>query len=282
MINSAGDVQCPVCRSPGRVIAQWTITRDELQHQQQELQQSQSSDSSGGLVHVHHTAVAMRMSEPTGNASFLSSTSLPNGQPAILVDPGAYENLACRKWVQEMQAKAAAAGYHAQAEPLRTPQQFSGVGAGNITASWKVDMPVATKASDGTLNPVSCFQAPIIDDSTSEIPALLGLKSMRAKEAVLEMRGGKECLSFPGPGGYKIEWSPGTVHHALVQAPSGHLVIPCGNFVNASASPVGGVIPPVSVLTVEADSVRTVVSTEEAPAPPCRRTPRESTVMTTE
>ena len=153
-----------------------------------------------------------------------------------------------------MKQPAAAAGNHARAEPLRTPQQFSGVGPGSLTASWKVEMPVATKAPDGTLNPVECFQAPIIDDSTSEIPALLGLKSMRERGGVLEMRGGKEVLTFPGPGGYKIEWSPGTIHHQLVQAPSGHLVIPCGNFVcSATSSPVGGVTPPVSALTIEAD-----------------------------
>ena len=278
MINSVGDVQCPVCRSAGRVIAQWTITRDELQHQQP----SQSSGSGDpGFVHINHTAVAMRMSPPE-TSSFLSSTSLPDGQPAILVDPGAFENLACRKWVQEMQTLAAAAGYHATAEPLGTPQQFSGVGAGNISASWKVDMPVATKAPYGSSNIVGCFQAPIIDDRNSEIPALLGLKSMRAKEGVLEMKGGKELLTFPGPGGYEIKWSPGTIHHKLVQAPSGHLVIPCGNFVHtSSAEAQGGVIPPVSVLTVGADSVGAAVSTEEPPHHHARET-LESPVMMSE
>ena len=53
---------------------------------------------------------------------------------------------------------------------------------------------------------------------------------MRAKNAVLEMTPGKECLSFPGPGGYTIDWSPGTMHCRLEQAPSGHLILPCGEF----------------------------------------------------
>ena len=38
------------------------------------------------------------------------------------------------------------------------------------------------------------------------------------------MTDGKEQLTFPGPGGYKIEWAPGAVHVPLRAAPSGHLV----------------------------------------------------------
>ena len=37
-------------------------------------------------------------------------------------------------------------------------------------------------------------------------------------------------MAMPGPGGYKIEWSPGTKLLPLVHAPSGHLVIPCDEF----------------------------------------------------
>ena len=102
---------------------------------------------------------------------------------------------------------------------------------------------------------------------------------MRAKGGVLEMKGGKEVLTFLGPGGYKIEWSPGTIHHKRVQAPSGHLVIPCGNFFSsATLSPVGGVTPPVSALTVEADPVRAAVSLDLTPPGP---DPIETAAMTT-
>ena len=44
------------------------------------------------------------------------------------------------------------------------------------------------------------------------------------------LRKGKELLVFPGPGGYKIEWSPGTKLLPMVPAPSGHLVVPCDRF----------------------------------------------------
>ena len=38
---------------------------------------------------------------------------------------------------------------------------------------------------------------------------------------------------FPGKGGYKIEWSPGTKLLPLETSPSGHLVIPCDSFQDA-------------------------------------------------
>ncbi len=56
----------------------------------------------------------------------------------------------------------------------------------------------------------------------------------------LETRSGSEKLSFPGPGGYEIQWSPGTRHFNLQPAQSGHLMIPCddfGNIANESVLP---------------------------------------------
>ena len=53
---------------------------------------------------------------------------------------------------------------------------------------------------------------------------------MKDKEGVLEMGPGKERLSFPGPGGYTIQWSPGTRHFPLEPAPSGHLIKPCDEY----------------------------------------------------
>ena len=41
---------------------------------------------------------------------------------------------------------------------------------------------------------------------------------------------GKEIVVFVGPGGYNIEWSPGTKLLPMIPAPSGHLVTPCDKF----------------------------------------------------
>ena len=74
------------------------------------------------------------------------------------------------------------------------------------------------------------FQTPVVDEPGQDLPLILGLRSMRSKDGVLEMAAGKERLTFPGPGGYSIQWMPGAQHFPLVPAPSGHLVLPCGEY----------------------------------------------------
>ena len=57
--------------------------------------------------------------------------------------------------------------------------------------------------------------------------------------AVIILRKSKEVIAFPGPGGYKIDWSPGTKLLPMVPAPSGHLVIPCDKFDKAQKNDQG-------------------------------------------
>ena len=87
--------------------------------------------------------------------------------------------------------------------------------------------------NDGTAVLFELETPPIVSGNGKHLPIILGLKSMSARDGVLEMKDGGECLTFPGPGGYKIEWSPGTKRLPMVPAPSGHLVIPCGKFAAA-------------------------------------------------
>ena len=49
---------------------------------------------------------------------------------------------------------------------------------------------------------------------------------MQQNNAVLVLRE-NEFIAFPGVGGYKMEWSPGTRLSPMMHAPSGQLVIPC-------------------------------------------------------
>ena len=70
------------------------------------------------------------------------------------------------------------------------------------------------------------LQTPVVGGSGSHLPIIVGLKTMSDNMGVLEICEGKERLAFPGPGGYKIEWSPGTVFMPLERACSGHLMMP--------------------------------------------------------
>jgi hypothetical protein len=117
-------------------------------------------------------------------------------------------------------------------EKMIKPLEVQGVGAGTQKAVWKIKMPIAvTEDSEDGPTMEHIFEVPTLEgDVGQEVPALLGLRSMRGKQAVLQMQEGKEMLSFPGDGGYTIEWSPGTQHIPLTVAPSGHYVIPCDSY----------------------------------------------------
>ena len=53
---------------------------------------------------------------------------------------------------------------------------------------------------------------------------------MSEKNGSLNMRAGAPTLTFPGPGGFDVKWSPGARHVHLISAPSGHLILPCDHF----------------------------------------------------
>eukprot|EP00973_Karenia_brevis_P073803 10258155-Karenia_brevis.AAC.1 len=59
---------------------------------------------------------------------------------------------------------------------------------------------------------------------------------MTSKDAVLILRKGSQQLVFPGPGGYRIEWSPGTKILPLAESANGHSVIPCDTYFKQNAS----------------------------------------------
>ena len=53
---------------------------------------------------------------------------------------------------------------------------------------------------------------------------------MKEKDAVIILRDGKEAMAFPGPGGYKIKWSPGTKIIPMQTTKSGHMVLKCDSW----------------------------------------------------
>ena len=146
---------------------------------------------------------------------------------SIIVDPGAWTNLVGGRWARALAHRAEQYHQKCKQELMRKPLEVQGVGRGTQSAKWMAKMPIAVLNKDGVAMP-QIFEVPTLEgEDGADIPALLGLKSLRGKNAVMEMEPGKECLTFPGPGGYTIEWSPGTVQIPLEVAPSGHYVIPC-------------------------------------------------------
>ena len=84
--------------------------------------------------------------------------------------------------------------------------------------------------------------------ANSELPGLLGLASLTRLNAILDL--GKRTLHLAGPGDYDLEKAlpSGMDHFQLVNAPSGHLLLPCSHF---SKLPEGS-HPTTALLTEEA------------------------------
>jgi hypothetical protein len=157
------------------------------------------------------------------------NTRLADGRQGLLVDPGAWSNLVGETWAVEMARKALNAGHRPGQVKLDIPLDVAGVGKGTNSAEWEVHIPIAIdEQGDGTK--MSEFRAPSVGGPGKALPALLGLRSMSRQGGVLEMAEGREYLTFPGPGGYQVEWSPGTRRYKLERAISGHLILPCDAF----------------------------------------------------
>ena len=261
---------CPICRSNRiRIVATWLyVTPHEEDDGDDRDQPGYESDTSAN--NAQHFDIANdgipteqittpHPSTPSGSSfntprtpdthvfpwwrvskcgKYYLSVRLPNGL-SIIVDPGAYTNLAGIKWVKE-QADIAKQNKHAsKQQKMKTPLGVSGVGKGSQKCIWQGTLPIAVEGEypSGSGVNIQSFECPIVEGEGGEdLPALLGLKSMSDKNAILEMTPGKESLIFPGPGGYEIKLAPGYTRIPLQKAPSGHLCIPTDNFNAQSTS----------------------------------------------
>ena len=160
---------------------------------------------------------------------YLASTDLPGGRLGVIVDTGAWTNLWGLRFAMRLAHKAKQAALQPSEERLRTPLYVAGVGSGSQQANWELNIPIATTNRDGTTAQHS-MRAPAVEGEGSELPALLGLRSMQASNGVVETGVRQRRLTYPGPGGYEITWAPGAVHFDLESAPSGHLLIPVDNY----------------------------------------------------
>ena len=175
--------------------------------------------------------------EPTVSGKeheYHQSTRLKDGRQGLLIDPGAWSNLAGETWVTEMVTKAVDNGLDPKQRTMTEPFVIHGVGTGTNEALMEVQLPVAISDSDGKAS-VQTYQAPTVGGAGKNLPALLGLECMTKHHAVLEMTEGQEYLTYPGPKGYQVTWSAGTKRYKLERAPSGHLILPCDCFEKTDA-----------------------------------------------
>ena len=106
-----------------------------------------------------------------------------------------------------------------------------GVGAGTQQCLWDSQIPTALRRADGTYSR-GTFTAPVIEDSS--VPALLGQRSLEEHRAILDCF--NKVLYLCAPGEVEIKVPEGSEKLPLVQAPSGHLILPISDYRAAARS----------------------------------------------
>ena len=244
---------CPNCRGSARVLARYLYILEGQQpaaNQQLFTEQHDTHDIATPRSEVPEDFQSVH-STPTRNFMPWWPSSLngidvfianPPGIPrslGIIIDPGAYTNLAGKQWIRKMCALALKHKYFPEQLKMEHALSVAGVGNGTRTCTWKAKVPIATEFSTA----VHYFDVPIVEGDGEDLPALLGLKSMSEKKAVLIMEVGKEELVFPGAQGYKIEWPPGTTRIPLRRAQTGHLVMLTDQFEQLAKESKQGGLP---------------------------------------
>ena len=160
-----------------------------------------------------------------GESVYHANTQLQDGRVSVIIDTGAWGNLSGDRWAWEAAAQAQASGHAPTQQRLQQPLSVQGVGHGSQRCTWSTTIPAAMRMEDGTYT-MNRFTSPTVP--SSELPALLGLKSLMEHGAIIDCR--NKMLYLCGPGEATITTPPGTEALRLEQAPSGHLVLPISDY----------------------------------------------------
>ena len=125
--------------------------------------------------------------------TYHSMTSLPDGRLSIIVDPGAWTNLIGAKLARQLVQRALKHGHKPQQLPMEQ-LNVQGVGNGTQACNFKLQCPIAIPHSDGNAH-LHKISAPIVEGSGSDLPGLLGLRSLETDRAILDT--GSRMLHFP-------------------------------------------------------------------------------------
>jgi len=148
--------------------------------------------------------------------TFHALVRLASGAEGLLIDCGAISNLVGEKWVRRSATLAEKCGQGTTWTD--TPKcKVEGVGSGSSEITRKARVPICLSSGVQAV-----YEASVVDGS--ELPALLGLQSLESRHAIIDT--GHQRLVFPGPGGFELRLSPGSISLTLERANSGHLLLP--------------------------------------------------------
>ena len=165
-------------------------------------------------------------------AAYHTNTQLPN-EVGLVIDTAAIGNLQGSVFARRLASLAKESGFLSRETRRTQPLHVQGVGNGSQRCEFDGMIPIAVERDDGVVS-LATYEAPIVPDSN--IPGLWGLDSLIAKRAIIDCANQEIILC--GPGGCKIEPSPGSERLKLKRAPSGHLLLPVSEFrrINAGST----------------------------------------------
>ena len=263
--------ECPNCRGSAQIASRFRFIAPDSDNESHHTAASSVSRPQQALARPQPTLPwnpADNRPQPPGY--YHAKTALSTGAPALLVDIGAWTNVGGVDRGKEAALAAVQAGYTPKQSKMDCPLEIQGVGNGTQKGEYKATIPVALMKEDGEAT-LFDYEVPLIDKDPKvphstghQLPLIVGLKSLKAKRAVLELEDGKEMLTFPGPGGYTINWSPGTVRLPMSKAMSGHLMVSCAHYDQVPQKP-GGVEKAIPTLPVVPENKPTNSDVFESP-----------------
>jgi hypothetical protein len=158
---------------------------------------------------------------PVWDMVFHANVKLEDGREGLLVDTGAVRNLTGSAWVDRMSRLGQAHGRGTEVDKLERKESVEGVGPGSTQCENRATVPIAL--ADGSLG---TYAASMIE--SSDVPALLGLRSLQQMGAVIDLQ--HDQLIMVGKGGFDMKLSPGSSVHRLERSSIGHLFLPASEW----------------------------------------------------
>ena len=156
---------------------------------------------------------------------------LKDGREALLVDPGAHDNLSGDEWFTRVQSIAGRQGLETRFTDLRHSMSVGGVGKGSQWCDTSGHAPIAL--GDGSHG---VYNAPIIQNSP--MPALLGNKTLTRMGAILNLGDGKFVIPAISSGSAPVEIvvPQGSRVLQMELSDSGHWMLPCTEYTEVDRS----------------------------------------------
>jgi len=148
---------------------------------------------------------------------YLHQPRLHGQREGLLVDPGAHSNLCGDRWLARV-GSLMPPPHKVTVRPLKQEQNVRGVGQGSQRCTNEAAVPIALPNGDRVE-----YTAPIVPHS--DIPALLGLKSLKMRRCVMDCYQGILYEIAPGTD-YRLYVPVGSKTHRLMEATTGHWLLP--------------------------------------------------------